>query len=261
MPSPKDAPPPWITPDEARHAIAEGDGCGVRIAVLDSGIDRSHPQLAKLTIDDDIAILSEGGRINVRDSDEGDVFGHGTAVAGIIHALAPAATIGSIRVLGHFKESRAAIIREGVRQAAHRGYHIVQCSFGAPARAQDAALYKSWIDALYLRGMHLVAAGSNSGFQSAEWPAHFPTVIAVGSDPENRGELCAATGGLVEFASRGEEAAALWPGGGTRNLFGSSFAAPRAAAYLARLLGLHPGLSPLLAKAVLRQIALPGPAE
>ena len=131
----------------------------------------------------------------------------------------------------------------------------------APARAQDAALYKSWIDALYLRGMHIVAAGSNSGFQSAEWPAHFPTVIAVGSDPDNRPELCRASGGLTEFSSRGEEPEALWPGGGTRNLIGSSFAAPRAAAYLARLLGGHPGLHPLLAKAALRHIALPIPME
>jgi subtilisin family serine protease len=260
MPQAHDSPAPWITPDEARTAIAKGDGAGVRIAVLDSGIDRNHPKLSKLTVDDDIAVVSEGGRINVRDSNEGDVFGHGTAVAGIIHQLAPAATIGSIRVLGHFKESRAAIIREGIKQAAQRGYHIVQCSFGAPARAQDAALYKSWIDALYLRGMHIVAAGSNSGFQSAEWPAHFPTVIAVGSDPDNRPELCRASGGLTEFSSRGEEPEALWPGGGTRNLIGSSFAAPRAAAYLARLLGRHPGLHPLLAKAALRHIALPIPA-
>src|SRR6056297_751900 len=158
MAEPGQHPSPWITPAEAREALASGDGAGVRIAVLDSGIDRSHPQLADLPVDDDIAILSRGGRISVVDSTEGDVFGHGTAVAGIIHQLAPAATLGSIRVLGHFKESRAAIIREGVKEAARRGYHIVQCSFGAPARAQDAALYKGWIDALYLRGIHLVAA-------------------------------------------------------------------------------------------------------
>ena len=131
---------PWINPEEARHAIESGDGSGVRIAVLDSGIDRDHPQLASLKVDDDIAVLSQGGLISVEDSTEGDVFGHGTAVAGIIHELAPAATVGSIRVLGHFKESRATIIREGIKEAARRGYHIVQCSFGAPARAQDAAL-------------------------------------------------------------------------------------------------------------------------
>ena len=72
---------PWITPDEARLAIDAGDGTGVRIAVLDSGIDHAHPQLASLTVEDDIAILSRGGQITVEESTEGDVFGHGTGVA------------------------------------------------------------------------------------------------------------------------------------------------------------------------------------
>jgi subtilisin len=248
---------PWITPDEARHAIQSGDGNNVRIAVLDSGIDTTHPGFTNLTLADDIAIVSEGGRIVVDEGATGDVFGHGSAVAGIIHSLAPQAILGSIRVLGHFKESRASVIREGLRQAALRGYHIVQCSFGAPARAQDAALYKNCIDALYLHGIHIVAAGSNNGFQTAEWPAHFPTVLAVGSDPDGRDGLFLNSTSLVEFATRGEEDAALWPGGGTRRLVGSSFAAPRVAALLARLLGLHPDLHPLLAKALLRQIAAP----
>ncbi|NNM29370.1 MAG: S8 family serine peptidase [Akkermansiaceae bacterium] len=248
---------PWITPEDARHALEAGDGKGVRIAILDSGIDLTHPGLAHADFDDDLAILSEGGRVSLRESGDGDVFGHGTAVAGIIHQIAPAATLGSIRVLGHFKESRAAIIREGIRQAAHRGYHIVQCSFGAPARPQDAAVYKSWIDALYLRGVHIVAAGSNTGFQTAEWPAHFPTVIGVGADPDGRPGLYRAGGGLIEFATRGEDDSALWPGGGTRKLVGSSFAAPRVAALLARILTLHPGLHPLLAKAALRAVAAP----
>lgn len=248
---------PWISPAEACGAIASGDGSGVRIAVLDSGIDLTHPGLSSLTLTDDIAIVSQGGRISVKEEGDSDVFGHGTAVAGIIHQIAPGASLGSIRVLGHFKESRAAVIREGLRQAALRGYHIVQCSFGAPARPKDAALYKGCIDALYLRGIHIVAAGSNTGFQTAEWPAHFPTVLAVGSDPDGREGLFLNPTGLVEFAARGQEDRALWPGGGTRKLFGSSFAAPRVTALLARLLGRYPGIHPLLAKALLRQVANP----
>lgn len=248
---------PWVTPDEIRTALQDGRGAGVRIAILDSGVDTTHPGLARMTLADDVAIVSEGGRVRVKEESDGDVFGHGTAVAGILHQVAPEATLGSFRVLGHFKESRAAVIREGIRQAARRGYHIVQCSFGAPARARDAAIYKGWIDALYLRGIHIVAAGSNSGFQTAEWPAHFPTVIAVGADPLNREDLLLAGDGLVEFSTRAEEPRALWPGGGTRQLVGSSFAAPRVAGWLARLLSCHPGLHPLLAKAALRAAATP----
>ena len=104
---------PWITPDEIHSSLEKGDGEGVRIAILDSGIDTTHPGLASLDLGDDVAIVSEGGRIRITEGEGGAVFGHGTAVAGIIHQCAPKATLGSFRVLGHFKESRGAVIREG----------------------------------------------------------------------------------------------------------------------------------------------------
>ena len=59
-----------------------------------------------------------------------DLFGHGTAIAAIIRRIAPEAEIGSFRVLGESLDSRTVIIREGVRQAIERGYHVLNCSFG-----------------------------------------------------------------------------------------------------------------------------------
>jgi subtilisin family serine protease len=245
----------WISLEQARLALIEGDGSGVRIAVLDSGIDTSHPGLADLTLADDIAIVPKGGRLNVEQGHGIDVFGHGTAIAGILHQEAPAAAIGSIRVLGHFKESRANVIREGVKQAARLGYHILQCSFGAPPRSDDALIYKGWLDAVYLRGIHVVAAGANSSFQTPEWPAHFTSVIGVGTDALNRKSLERQRGSLIELAIGGQEKQALWPGGKTREVMGSSYAAPRATALLARLLSVYPKLSPTAAKSLLIEIA------
>lgn len=245
----------WISPEQARDALTSGTGKGVRIAILDSGVEISHPDLAGLTLSDDVVIRSRGGQIEAIEGDGEDVFGHGTAVAGIIHRHAPEAEIGSFRVLGHFKESRAAVIREGVRAAALRGYDIIQCSFGAPARAQDAAIYKGWLDALYLRGLHVVAAGSNAGFHTAEWPAHFPTVIAVGADPDDAESLKLCRGSLVEFSIRGREKSAAWAHGEHKEVFGSSFAAPRVTAMLACILTDHPDIHPLHAKALLRHMA------
>jgi subtilisin family serine protease len=249
----------WISPEQARDALIRGTGKGVRIAILDSGVENSHPDLTGLTLKDDVVIQSRGGQIEAIDGQGEDVFGHGTAVAGIIHRHAPEAEIGSFRVLGHFKESRAAVIREGVRSAALRGYDIIQCSFGAPARAQDAAIYKGWLDALYLRSIHVVAAGSNSGFYTAEWPAHFPTVIAVGADPHDNNSLQLCHGSLVEFSIQGREKSAAWTNGQHKEVFGSSFAAPRVTALLARILSQHPGIHPLHAKAMLRHLSLNSP--
>lgn len=246
---------PWISPDQAREALASGSGEGVRIAILDSGVETSHPDLAGMELSDDVVISSRGGKIETVEGSGEDVFGHGTAVAAIIRRNAPKAALGSFRILGHFKESRAQVIREGVREAALRGYHIIQCSFGAPARAENATIYKGWLDALYLRGIHVVASGSNAGFHTPEWPAFFPTVIAVGSCPDNSRGLTLTSGSMVEFAISGHESSAAWLGGERKEVFGSSFAAPRVTAMLARILSAFPGIHPLHAKSLLRQVA------
>ncbi|MFK7909052.1 MAG: S8 family serine peptidase [Akkermansiaceae bacterium] len=250
------SPEPWISPNQAREALSSASGEGVRVAILDSGIDVCHPDLGNIELKDDIVIESRGGKIKAIEGSGEDVFGHGTAVASIVHRGAPKVEIGSFRVLGHFKESRAEVIREGVREAALRGYHIIQCSFGAPARAENAAIYKGWLDALYMRGIHVVASGSNAGFQTPEWPAYFPTVISVGSCPDQSEKIKYTHGSLVEFSINGYEPSAAWLKGANKEVFGSSFAAPRVSAMLAQLLSQFPGIHPLHAKSLLRHIAM-----
>ena len=120
----------WITPEEAIAAIRDGRGRGVKIAILDSGVEASHPALGGLELVDDIAVIEDGMKLKVVPGEGRDLFGHGTAVAGIIRATAPEAEIGSIRVLGESLSARTAIILEGARQAIERGYHILNCSRG-----------------------------------------------------------------------------------------------------------------------------------
>ncbi|HMG06586.1 MAG TPA: S8 family serine peptidase, partial [Chthoniobacterales bacterium] len=131
--------------EEARQALATGTGKGVRIAVIDSGIEIDHPELAGLTLVDDIQVIDAGVQIEVKPGNGVDVYGHGTAVAGVIRRIAPEAEIGSIRVLGENLGSRTVIIREGVRQAIDRGYHVLNCSFGC-GLAEHIFQYKEWID-------------------------------------------------------------------------------------------------------------------
>jgi subtilisin family serine protease len=73
-------------------------GKGVRIAVLDSGIDTTHPALDGLKLADDIAFERDGPFLKAVDT-SGDVIGHGTAIAWIIRSMVPDAEIGSFRVL------------------------------------------------------------------------------------------------------------------------------------------------------------------
>jgi subtilisin family serine protease len=247
----------WPSLDEARSYLAAGQGQGIKIAVLDSGIDLTHPLLAGLTLEDDLAVVEDGSRLSVVPGGGRDVYGHGTAIASILRQLVPEARIGSFRVLGEQLRSRTLIIREGARLALERGYHILNCSFGC-SREDHVLFYKDWIDEAYLRGRHIVAACNNQDVTKREWPGHFPTVVTVNFTRCDRPDaLFCRMGQLVEFAARGEDIEVAWLGGGRKKVTGSSFAAPHAAGLLARLLSHSPMLSPLQAKALLQQLAKP----
>ena len=140
----------WLTLDQARDFLRRGTGRGIKIAVLDSGIETSHPRLDGLTLTDDRVIVDDGVQLRTEPGKGRDAFGHGTAIAAILRELAPEASLGSFRVLGEGLRSRTAIIREGVRQAIDSGYHILNCSFGC-GREDHVLQYKDWIDEAYLK--------------------------------------------------------------------------------------------------------------
>lgn len=249
--------PPWISLDEARQALRTGTGSGIKIAVIDSGVEISHEKLVGLSLEDDLHIFEQDSAVRVRTGDGTDTFGHGTAVAGIIRSLAPEARIGSFRVLNENNSSRTIIIREGVRQALDHGYHILNCSFGC-GLPDHIFQYKEWIDEAYLKGVHVVSACNNLDYQRPEWPGYFPSVITVNfGEVDDPKRFFYKPGHLVEFVARGSGIEVAWKGGGMRNISGSSFAAPHAAALLARLLSVYPALSPLQAKALLHRLAEP----
>jgi subtilisin family serine protease len=247
----------WPTLEEARCFLREGTGEGIKIGILDSGVEFAHPRLQGLKVADDCAIIEEGLQLVAVQGEGRDVFGHGTAIADIIHQISPQAEVGSFRVLGHRLRSRSLIIREGVRQAINRGCHILNCSFGC-AREDQVLLYKDWIDEAYVNGRHIVAACNNEDFAKREWPGHFPTVIAVSHTHCRQPDaLFRRSGQLVEFAARGQDLEVAWIGGGVKQVTGSSFAAPHVAGLLARLISCCPDMSPLQAKALLLKVAQP----
>ncbi len=241
----------------AQEAIRRGTGEGIKIAVIDSGIEISHPALAGLALTDDVAVTTDGMLVQVGEGGGRDVFGHGTAIASVLRRGAPSASIGSFRVLNERLGGRTATIREGVRQAIDRGYHILNCSFGCRGEVQYVMQYKEWIDEAYLKGIHVVAACNNFDFSVPEWPGYFPSVITVNMAQASELSLFYGRGHLVEFAAAGENVEVAWMGGARKTVTGSSYAAPHVTALLARLLSVYPDLPPLEAKALLHRIAEP----
>ncbi len=190
-----------------------------------------------------------------------DLFGHGTAVAGILRSMAPEAEIGSFRVLGESLNSRTAIILEGALHAIERGYHILNCSLGCGV-PEHVLKYKCWVDEAYLRGVHVVAACNNHDFSRPEWPGFFTSVLTVNmARTENDSEIFYKPGNLVEFAARGVDVDVPWLGGSRKKVTGSSFAAPRVAGMLACLISEVPKVTPLQAKALFHRFARPWTAS
>ena len=243
--------------EAASDALRHGDGNGVRIAVLDTGIEASHPAFRNLTLVDDVILVGDGPRVRVSDGQGEDAYGHGTAVAGIIHELAPRAAIGSFRVLGADLASRTSIIAAGARLAMERGYDILNCSFGCRGDAAYVLPFKDWVDEAYLQKVHIVSACSNVDIDRREWPSHFPTVVSVNMARTGPGIFHHLPGHLVEFATGGQGVEAPWLAGSLRTVTGSSYAAPVMAALLARMLSRTGPMHPVLAKAMLRELALP----
>jgi subtilisin family serine protease len=260
----------WITPDQAREAIRAGSGRGIKIAVIDSGIELSHPALRHARLVDDIAFEESKIGIVTRSPNWGiDKFGHGTAVATTIFRIAPGAQLGSFRVLDENLSSKYTIIKEAARLAIDRGYHILNCSIGSQANMENIKHFKPWIDLAYRHGVHVISACNNECFRDPEWPGNFPSVITVNMAKMSSDELLFRwdmpnedfARHLVEFAARGVDIELPWKDGRVGTKSGSSFAAPHVAGLLARLLSEYPRLKPPVAKALLQEIAMPWEPE
>jgi subtilisin len=118
-------------------------------------------------------------------------------------------------------------------------------------------MYKDWTDRAYLEHRHVVAACNNEDFRRSEWPGDFTSVITVDmrADVPEDALYRHQPGALVEFAALGVGVRLPWKGGRWTVSTGSSFAAPRVSALLARLLSVYPSLNPWEAKALLLRAA------
>lgn len=218
-------------------------GRGITVAVIDSGIDRTHPEFA-------------GAAIEARDV-AGDAatppHAHGTSIAGVIAAhgtlmgVAPDVSLVGIRA---FVDDGAASgpygtswrIAAGLDAALKAGARVVNMSFAGP---RDP-LIEQGVEGLARRGVAMVAAAGNEGASAPpQYPAAYDGVIAVTAVDSARSAFAAAnSGAYIAFAAPGVDIVSPAPAGAYQITSGTSLAAAHVSGVAALLLARDPRLAP-----------------
>ena len=241
-------------PEQVTREWAWGGSTGesVRVCILDSGVERGHPLVGEL--DGAVAISrGEGDEIVAAVDEEGDLCGHGTGCAGIVRAIAPNASLFSVRVLGAGFTGSGPILLGGLRWAIEQGFDVINMSLST-TKAKFAGLLHELADSAYFRRTVLVASAHNMPVESYPW--RFSSVLSVGSHEEpDPLTFYYNPSPPVEFFARGVGVEVAWIGGGTIRSSGNSFATPHISAIAALILGKHPELTPFQLKSVLHLTA------
>ncbi|APU42471.1 type VII secretion-associated serine protease mycosin [Streptomyces sp. TN58] len=224
-------------------------GASVRVAVIDTGVDRANPQLS--------GALDVGAGKDFVDPKGGDgttdTVGHGTKVAGLIAArpqqgtgfvgLAPEATVIPIRQNDGQGKGNALSLSQAIDHAVAKGAQVINISqdTDVPLTA-DSELGKSVQKAIAANVVVVASAGNDgmSGQKRKTYPAAFPGVLAVGaSDRNNERAVFSQPGDFIGVAAPGVDMVSTVPGFGQCIDNGTSFAAPYVAGLAALLRAEH----------------------
>jgi subtilisin len=209
-------------------------GTAVKVAVIDTGIDYRHP---------DLASLYAGGHDFVnKDADPMDDNGHGTHVAGSAAAVrdgagvvgaSPQAALYGLKVLDAGGGGYWSDIIAAVQWTADNGIQVTNNSYGSSSN--PGTLVKAAFDNSYAAGVLHIGAAGNSGSTSGKgdnvgYPARWDSVVAVAAtDQADNRARWSSTGPAVELAAPGVSINSTWLNGGYRQASGTSMASPHAA--------------------------------
>ncbi len=209
------------------------------VAVLDTGIDLSHPDLHGSFV--------QGYDVVNRDDDPSDDHGHGTMVAGVVAARANNGVGGvgvcsrcslmPVKVIAGNGSGNAADVADGIRWAADHGAHVINMSFTLSAPDENVAQAIAYARK---RGIVVVVAAGNAGTADVTFPAAYPGVVGVaGSDAADARYDWSSYGGWVRLAAPGCNMTTT-PGAGYGDFCGTS----SATAFVSGLAGLAHSYAP-----------------
>lgn len=240
-------------------------GKGVRIAVIDTGVDNANPQLKSAVDTSAGRNLLKGGKADGTT----DEVGHGTKVAGLIAArpakgtgfvgLAPEATIIPIRQNDEKNSGKDTTMATAIEHALAKKADVINISQDTTKPlTPDSALGVAVAKAIS-RGVVVVASAGNDGMDGKRkktYPAAFPGVLAVASSDRNneRAEFSQA-GDFVGVAAPGVDIVSTVPGFGQCTDNGTSFSAPYVAGVAALLVAKYPAWTPAQIIARIEQTA------
>lgn len=231
------------------HALSQG--AGVTVAVLDTGVDLSHPLLANVlttarydfVADDGVPAESANGVDDDGDGVVDEAMGHGTHVAGIVHLVAPEAMLMPLRVLDSDGQGHAVVIAEAIRYAVVHGADVINLSLGT---AVSSPALQAAVEEAAAAGVIVVAAAGNLDTSAPQYPAAYGCALgatAVDLSSLHKADY-ASYGPWVGVAAPGARIYSTYPGATFAWWKGTSMATPFAAGQAALLLGHTPALSP-----------------
>lgn len=223
----------------------------VKVAVLDTGIDHNHPNLANF-VNTSLGRSFVGGTTM-------DVQGHGTHVAGTIASygsvsgVMQSATLVPVKVLGDDGSGSLYGITQGILYAADIDADVINMSLGGGGynQSMDEA-----IQTAVAQGTIVVAASGNDGASSISYPAAYSSAIAVGSVTSSGTRSSFSNyGSGLEVMAPGSSIYSTYPNSRYATLSGTSMATPHVAGVAGLIRAANPNISVADARNILRNTA------